>query len=539
MSSKKSPPTPQLGRKIYSLDDASSSDDSDGLEIVMPLEKSKANTIPGKAGKASASVSAAAIAPKRKKPVWEDSSDSSDSDDEVMAMARAALARPAPNKVAAKRNASKTTPSSSSSSSSSSAPKAAPPRKQPSPKARDNNNNNNNSKKQQESEEEKRRKRIQTLEARLQKKKETEQRKQQDKVARAQQRDDQRQAKERQKQVEKGTKKRQKEEADQSNGKNAHREIVALIDPDVYNHSEYALVETFAEDFLLHSYTSALTCPKAVQWIRKEFLQGGAQEALKHLESSNESEEHYYEHLPQVMLILESDDFLPLLQRVDGEEDSGFPGLKTWLDSLISRWQHVWKTSSDISPKLILLLHQIPEALDRVWVDHRRQKKKSSGAPSPPTEWDFQDAIQWLLIQFQVECVLCPNIESVQSNFHKMTRGLAEAPYADQVTELQCVKKIKAQTTTDADDFPKAKDIWTRQLQMLPQLSEPMARSLAQSFPTMQSLWQAYQEGGDDDKNIDQGQLVAGDLSKARRYVKLSQAVHRVMTSDNPNEMIL
>jgi hypothetical protein len=280
----------------------------------------------------------------------------------------------------------------------------------------------------------------------------------------------------------------------------------------------------------LHSYTSALTCSKAVQWIRKDYLQGGAQEAVKRLES-NESEN--YEHLPHVMLILEAEDFFPLLHRTDCDEDSEFPILKTWLESLISRWKHVWKTSH--SPRIILILHQVHEALDRLWVDHRRQNN-NAGTPTPPTEWEFQDATQWLLIQFQVECVICPTIESIQSNFHKMTRGLAEAPYVNKVTEFQCIKKIK-QTTAASDDLSKAKDVWTRQLQMLPGVSEPMARNLTQSYPTMMSLWQAYQDVDDD--GCRPQQLVAGDFTNVRRQAKLSESIYRVMTSDNPNEMVL
>jgi DNA integrity scanning protein DisA with diadenylate cyclase activity len=144
----------------------------------------------------------------------------------------------------------------------------------------------------------------------------------------------------------------------------------------------------------------------------------------------------------------------------------------------------------------------------------------------------LQDALQWLLIQFQVECVHCPDIESIQANVHKLTRGLCEAPYANQVTELECIKKIKQNPTAD-DPMNRARDAWLRQLQQIPRLSEAMAVNVVREYPTMQSLWQAYQEG-DEAQNV---ALLADILRGTQRQAKLSEALYRFMTSTNPKEM--
>jgi crossover junction endonuclease EME1 len=330
-----------------------------------------------------------------------------------------------------------------------------------------------------------------------------------------------------QKQNEKESKKRQAEENFQANGKYAHKEIVVLLDASLYSNEELALVEALTEDFLLKPYPSALTCPKAIQWVRKDFLSGGAADAWEHLERK---ESGHYEHVDRVILVMQPEDFIPLLQRTDHEEDDDYPGLETFLTDLIARWQASWNTSDQ--PKLLLLLHRIPESLDRQWIDHRRRNKKDE--LPPPTESELHDAIQWLLVQFQVGCVLCPSIEMIQSTVHKMTRAICEAPYSHQVSELECIKKIKTQAVTSDRPLDRAKDTWLRQLQQVPRLSEVMARNVVRHYPTALSLWQAYQEG-DEGRN---SALLADILTGTSRQIKLSEALYRFMTCENPKDMI-
>jgi hypothetical protein len=102
----------------------------------------------------------------------------------------------------------------------------------------------------------------------------------------------------------------------------------------------------------------------------------------------------------RVILAMQPEDFIPLPQRTDHEEDDDCPGLETFLTDLIARWQASWNASKE--QKLLFLLNSIPESLDRGWADHRRRNEKDELAP--PTECEPHDAIQWLLVYFQVEC---------------------------------------------------------------------------------------------------------------------------------------
>jgi hypothetical protein len=101
----------------------------------------------------------------------------------------------------------------------------------------------------------------------------------------------------------------------------------------------------------------------------------------------------------RVIVVMQPEDFISLPQRTDHEEDN-CPGWETFLTDLTARWQASWNASKE--QKLLFLLNRIPELLDRRWVDHRRRNEKDELAP--PTESEPHDAIQWLLVHFQVEC---------------------------------------------------------------------------------------------------------------------------------------
>jgi hypothetical protein len=232
----------------------------------------------------------------------------------------------------------------------------------------------------------------------------------------------------------------------------------------------------------------------------------------------------------RVILAMQPEGFISLPQRTDHEEDDDCPGQETFLTDLTARWQTSWNASKE--QKLLFLLNRIPKSLDRRWADHRRRNEKDELAP--PTESEPHDAIQWLLVHFQVECVLCPSIEMIQSAVHKMTRATCEAPQSRQASELECVKKMKTQAVTSDDLLDRAKDAWSRQLQQVPRLSEVMARNVVRHCPTALSLWQAHQEG-DEGRNA---ALLADILNGATRQIKLSEALCRFVTCENPKDMI-
>ena len=392
------------------------------------------------------------------------------------------------------------------------------------------------------------------------KKREREAQKETEKQQRMQMRKDAKNEKERRKQEEKMTKKQQNEEHNQAIGKYSKEEIAVLLDTDLYRDDPHGLVEALSADFLVHPYQSRLaegssSSATSIQFIRKDKLLGGAKEAVKSLEAdrargkikSNDDQE--YEHIQYLLVLFEPDDFIPLLYRDAQEEEDDYPALECWLDGIRSRWQRAW-SSGAAEPKIILLLVGLPEALDKKWIDYRRHHRKSSrNEASLPTVKQLQDAMQWVLVQFQVECILCPNTEFVQSTVHKMARGLSDKPYIKQATELECIKKIKQGCVGSSDPLEKAKDVWCRQLQQLPGVSENKAQHVVEHFPTCQSLWQAYQwehhRQQEDQNNKNNADALCSALleynfsADNKRYKKLSDTLYRVLTSNDPHEMIL
>jgi hypothetical protein len=392
------------------------------------------------------------------------------------------------------------------------------------------------------------------------KKREREAQKEKEKQHRTQIRKEAKNEKERRKQEEKMTKKQQNEEYNQTMGKYRHEEVAVLLDTGLCKDDPHGLVEALSADFLVHPYQSRLAegLPSSVtliQYIRKDKLLGGAKEAVESLEAdrvrgkTKSNDDQGYEHIQYLLVLFEPDDFIPLLHRDAQKEEDDYPALECWLDGIRSRWQRAW-SSAAAEPKIIFLLVGLPEALDKKWIDYRRHHRKSSrNEASLPTVKELQDAMQWVLVQFQVECILCPNTEFLQSTVHKMTRGLSDRPYIKQATELECIKKIKQGCARSSDPLEKAKDIWLRQLQQLTGLSENKAQHVVEHFPTCQTLWQAYQwehhrqqddqDGGNNADALCSALLESKFSADNKRYKKLSDSLYRVLTSNDPYEMIL
>lgn len=392
------------------------------------------------------------------------------------------------------------------------------------------------------------------------KKRERETQKEQEKQHRVQKRKEAKEEKERRKQEDKSSKKQQSEEYNQAMGKYSFEEIAVLLDTNLYKDDPHGLVEALSADFLVHPYQSmlaeGLSSPAtSIQYIRKEKMLGGAKEAVECLEADRargkirSDYDQGYDHIQYLVMLFEPDDFISLLRRDTQEEEDDYPALECWLDDIRSRWQRVWSYAA-AEPKIIFLLLGLPEALDKKWIEYRRHNRKASRhEASLPTVKELQDAMQWVLVQFQVECILCPDTEFLQSIIHKMTRGLSDRPYINQVTELECIKKIKQGCVGSRDPLEKAKDVWLRQLQQLPGLSENKAQHIVEHFPTCQSLWQAYQwehhrqqedQGGGNNADALCSSLLENKFSADnKRYKKLSDSLYRVLTSNDPDEMIL
>lgn len=360
--------------------------------------------------------------------------------------------------------------------------------------------------------------------------------KEREKQAKTRKRQEKKKARLAQKEHEKEAKKRDHVAFAQSNGKYKHDEVAVLMDPQLYTGDPLGLISKLSVDFLVHSYPSKLSmAPAAIQFVRKDYLRGGAKDAVECLVNGNMDG---YEHIHDLVLVVDPHDFIRMLQRQDKTEDDDYPLLEQWLDSIKRKWQQLWKVSSHMEPRLLLLLRNVPETLDKMWVQHRRHRNSSTDT-SLPTAWELSDATQWLLIQFQVECMHCPNEDFIQLTLQKMTRSISEKPYTTQVSELECVRKIKpGPAVLSNDPVDQARDVWLRQLQSIPGVSETMALNVVEKYPTCQSLWQAYQQLHQQENRSPA--LLLADVLTGRDYrQKLSQVVFQIMTSNSPEEMIL
>ena len=135
-----------------------------------------------------------------------------------------------------------------------------------------------------------------------------------------------------------------------------------------------------------------------------------------------------------------------------------------------------------------------------------------------------------------MECVHCKGSDEVSNHLRKMTRLLAEQPYQDQVTELDCIKKIKPECSDMDPESDRAADCWLRQLQQVPRVSRPIAMNLVCHFPTSLSLWNAFR---DDSKEEDEKRyLTANMFSEKSMQAKLASNLYTIMTSKDPEEIL-
>lgn len=382
-----------------------------------------------------------------------------------------------------------------------------------------------------------------------------------EKCAKKEQRERQRIEKQLADEAEKVAKKRYREECKQTSGKLAKEEIAVLLQKELFN--SYTVIPDLEQmGYHVQDHPSALQC-NAIQWIRKDALKGGAELAVQHLHSAQSE----YQHFPIVTILIDdAEAFVKLLARSpDDEEEDDYPALEDWLMGIEYGWRASWKipstTETNVTvsqqptrPRLILLLVKITEALDKMWIQYRKQlstndptgaNRRSMSSTNanmhpPPTAEELHDAITWILIQFQIECVHCKSNEDVSVQLCKVTRLLAESPYRKPVTEFSCIKKIKATHNLDENDesnsFERAKDCWMRQLQQIPNISQPRALHFTKFYPTPLSLWIAYQNPS---LSLAQKRsLVANCFHETVSHLKLSEKLYTVMTSQDPNEMI-
>jgi hypothetical protein len=335
-----------------------------------------------------------------------------------------------------------------------------------------------------------------------------------------------------QKEAEKVARKTQRTETQQASGRFAKHEIVVLLDPIMYRTNDFGLV-TIAENlkYVVKEFPTDFSCKKTIQWIRREQLMGGAEQAWKLFSEGKRAQIH---HVPNLVVVMEYQDYIPLIQCSQPTEqdlDDDYPKLESWLADLKHQWHEEWKTTPS-EPHITLILHQVAETLDKQWNIRRGRETREAPIPS---DWDLRDSLQWLLVQFRVDCIQCISMDEVRDAILNFTRGLSEAPYVNQATELECVRKIKpGPDVAEDDNYSKANDTWFRQLRMIPQVSEQRARSLVEHYPTLQSLWQAYRNGNEA-SNMD---LLSGCFGSQNSQSNLSATLYTVMTSNDPKAIV-
>lgn len=297
-----------------------------------------------------------------------------------------------------------------------------------------------------------------------------------------------------------------------------------------------------------------------VQWSRRDYILGGA------TASYDPTSEDGVEWLDIVAVVFyDPKVFLRLLTReilgVSDEEgenfEDDFPLLRAWVKQL--RESHararlgLGRSNSSYAavakpPRIVLILHKVQEEMSQQWVKNNGRKKRRKSF-IPTNEDELHDAIIWMLIEERIECAFTSTDLETIEYLKGLTRALSEYPYAELMTELQCIKKLKSthgmiETSESSKNsggkspYDRAKDSWLRMLQQIKGLTEGMALRVVRYYPTARSLMEKYE---DPNLTVDQKRTLLATLlmDGKRNMVKLSDSVYRLMTSEDPLELIL
>jgi len=299
-----------------------------------------------------------------------------------------------------------------------------------------------------------------------------------------------------------------------------------------------------------------------VRWIRRDHVDGGSAGV-----AAAPSNDEAVQRTDMVAIVFhEPGAFLKLLERAaSAEARDDYPELRAWLGrvrtSLASRWEQRWKSDPEVgggkrgkkpaagggsnwaennsggngiassSSRLVLVLHRVQAELQRQWNNGGRRRQSFA----PTSEEELNDATVWLLMEENVECTLTSCDDETVDYLVNMTRALSEAPYYEDVTELHCVKKLKADAAATSV-VEKAQCAWMRMARQVPGMSETKARKLVEHFPTLMSLVEKYE---DPNLTLDEKKRLLDDcLVEGRKSKKLSDSFYRLMTSNDPNELI-
>jgi hypothetical protein len=326
--------------------------------------------------------------------------------------------------------------------------------------------------------------------------------------------------------------------ARQAAGRNAKQEIAVLMDPGLFHHgTNLYCQELRGLDYHVVRFESLLGC-HAIQWIRKDATEGGAEDAVRELHGGNRDG---YTHLHTLCVVFDDpNDFVRLLEsrRSDSDDDDDieddFPALEKWLKGVEAGWRQSWNCRAPARPRMVLLLHRVPQQL--VVLRRDFQARRNGVERLPPSSEELNDALAWLTVQFRVECVHCSEHKYVNYEIAKITRLLSEEPYQKVYADFDCIAKLPRNCPSDAAPYDHARSTWMNQVQQLDGISFDKARIFVRHYPTARSLWLVYKSRhmSDDEKQL----LVADLFGEHRREVKASMQLYRLFTTTDPNEIL-
>lgn len=269
---------------------------------------------------------------------------------------------------------------------------------------------------------------------------------------------------------------------------------------------------------------------RAIQFIRCRFKDGGAVAAQKSLEKGVPLPK-CVEIVDKILIVFhDMKEFMLLLHRDESGGDD-FSRLLVWLQTMKTAWRTTWNRILDPSI-VILLLHQ-----------------EVSATTSTEEDALIYDAIAFLEIMERVDCMICTNCLAMQEFLYRsMTIVISKAPYAKietrYIPKLSCpLPRTLLQTKTGTMVNRKTQQIqetWYRMLCTLPQMSPARAAGVVQRYPTLRSLWRAYQ---DQNKTTQQKELllawILDENGGDRRHLrKLSTQIYHILMSFRSGEKI-
>lgn len=320
-----------------------------------------------------------------------------------------------------------------------------------------------------------------------------------------------------------------KDMAKQRAGKFAKEEIAVIVEPSLLE-TLSACFEQLKNDYGYNVSEYSGLDPGALVFIRRDSVEGGAVAAVDALISREKNGFQFLHHL--VVVFADPKKFLDLLDKQDDADD--YPKLEEYLNALQQSWKNTWKQPNTVRPKIALLLPCVKEVVNKLWQSNAHVRAQMP--KPPPRDFELEDAIMWCSIQFSVDVIPLSNNDQLTDFLQKMIRSISEAPYRNQVTELECIKKIKSDVPFNAAPLERAKDTWERMLLQVPLLSLQRVRNAVSVYPTALSLWNDYQnqEASEAQKEA----AIADCLGGKSQQLKISQSLFRLMTSSDPNELL-